>query len=590
MLTSTSRPKVLVCDPIHADGIALLQGQAEVDVIGSPGLTAAELAARIGDYHAVINRSRTSIPAAVIQQGKQLRIIARAGVGLDNIDVAAAAAQGITVVNCPDSTTVSVAEHTLALMLGIAKQLGRSDRGLKAGRWEKSKLNSEELAGKTLGIIGFGRIGREVTKRAKAFDMHVVVNQTRFTPELAQAWQVENVALTELLQRADFVTLHVPLRPANLGLIGAAELALMKPTAYLIHTSRGGIVDEAALLAALDRGQLAGAALDVFVGEPQPDPQLVSHPRVLATPHIAANTEDAQRRAAIMAAEQVLALFQRRSAAETLALRVVEVSKLLPHEFYNPPRVARLAERIVADGLLANPPLVVALPNDERLVVLDGATRTTAFQHLNYPHIVVQVVDPQKEHVQLHTWFHAVRGKNAGELLRLVQSTAGLRLTEMAVEQLPHALWERSALAYLVTADKQGFLLELGENPGDHDWLGVLTDLVRRYGAWGEVERTLEDDIDSLLSQHRDLAGLVVFPQFALDIVMQQVAKGRLLPAGITRFVVPGRILRLNVPLAVLASNEPIVKKREWLDKLVEAKLAQRALRYYQEPVVLLDE
>jgi phosphoglycerate dehydrogenase-like enzyme len=589
--SSTQRPRILVCDPIHPEGIALLQDHADVDVIGEPGLTQAELVARIGDYHGVINRSRTAIPAAVIRQGQQLRIIARAGVGLDNIDVAAAEAQGIEVINVPDATSISVAEHTFALMLGLARHLSQADQGLKAGRWEKNRLEGSELAGKTLGIIGFGRIGREVTKRAKAFEMHVLVNQTRSTPELAQTWQVAQVDLGELLRRADFVTLHVPMRPTNVGLIGDQELALMKPTAYLINTSRGGIVDEAALLAALDQGTIAGAALDVFVGEPRPNRRLTAHPRVLATPHIAASTDDAQRRAARMVAEGVLAAFRRQRAAETLALRVVAVEQLLPHEYHNPERVARLAERVVADGLLANPPLVAPL-DDERYMVLDGATRVTAFRQLGYPHMVVQVVEPGRENLQLHTWFHAIRGSSVEEFVHLVQTTPGLRLTEMPVEGLARALWERGALGYLVTVDQQGFLLEQAQ-PGlreDGSWITPLTELVNRYGEWGEVERTLNNDVTQLRSQHNDLVGLIVFPQFALEIVMGLVARGQLLPAGITRFVVPGRILRLNVPLTVLASNEPLNKKRDWLDRLVQTKLAGRSVRYYEEPVLLLDE
>lgn len=586
-----SPPRLLICDPIHADGVSLLRQQAHVDLIGDPGLTPQELIARINDYDGVITRSRTPISAEVIAHADRLRVIGRAGAGLDNIDVAAAEARNIEVVNCPNATSISVAEHTFALMLGLARRLSRADQGLKAGRWEKAQLEGAELAGKTLGIIGFGRIGREVTRRAKAFEMHVLVNQTRATPELAQMWQVEQVDLGALLRRSDFVTLHVPLRAENVGLIGASELALMQSTAYLINTSRGDIVDEAALIAALDTGQIGGAALDVFVGEPKPNPRLTRHPRVIATPHIAASTVDAQRRAAVQVAEQVLAVLHRRRAAETLALRVVRVEQLLPHEEHNPSRVARLAERIVADGVLANPPVVAPL-GDERYVVLDGATRVTAFRRLGYPHLIVQVVDPARDNVQLHTWRHGVRGPDLQAFLRLARDVRGLRLTEMPASALPHALWERGALGYLVTITGEGFLLEQDSALVEEDgaWITPLTELVNRYGVWGEVERTLVNDVETLRSQHSDLVALVVFPPFAPEVVMRLVSQGRLLPAGITRFIVPGRILRLNAPLAVLAANEPIAPKRDWLDKLVQAKLAGRGVRYYEEPVVLLDE
>ncbi len=588
---STARPRILVCDPIHPDGIALLQQHADVDVIGEPGLTVEQLTERIGAYVAVINRSRTALPAAVIEQGHQLRIIGRAGVGLDNIDIAAAEARGIKVINTPAATSVSVAEHTLALMLGLVRQLSRATQSLLAGRWEKNRIEGVELAGKTLGIIGFGRIGREVTKRAKAFDMHVLVNQTRFTPELAQAWQVEQVDLGELLRRADFVTLHVPLRPSNVGLIGAQELALMKPSAYLINTARGGIVDEVALLAALEQGQVAGAALDVFAGEPKPNPRLIAHERVLATPHIAANTADAQRRAALSIAEAVLDVLKRPRVAETLSLRMVPIEQLLPHEAHNPLRVKRLAERIVADAVVANPPVVAQL-DAERYVVLDGATRVTALRQLGYPHLVVQLVDPARDQVQLFTWFHALRGCTSVELVAAVRSIVGLRVTEMAADQLARALWERGALGYLITTEGQGLLLEADRHAlsDEDEWILPLTDLVDHYGRLCEVERTLSNDLPALRSQYADLAGLVVFPQFAIEIVLKLVGQGRLLPAGITRFVVAGRILRLNVPLTVLASPESLEQKRDWLDRLVQTKLAGRSVRYYQEPVVLLDE
>ncbi|MDQ3826909.1 MAG: ParB N-terminal domain-containing protein, partial [Actinomycetota bacterium] len=279
-----------------------------------------------------------------------------------------------------------------------------------------------------------------------------------------------------------------------------------------------------------------------------------------------------------------------RGAAETLGLRVVPVNMLFPHEYHDPQRVDQLAARITAAGVLANPPLVVAMPDGERYMVLDGATRTAAFQKLGYPHIVVQVVDPQQNNIHLNTWFHAVRGESPPALRDQAHAVAGLRLSERPIDQLAHDLWERGALGYLVTAEREGFLLEHGENPSGADWLDVLTELVDRYGRWGMVERTLVDDVNVLGSQYADLAGLVVFPQFTLDVVLQLVAKGRLLPAGITRFLVSGRILRLNVPLAMLTNDELIAQKQAWLDKLVHTKLAQRAVRQYQEPVMLFDE
>lgn len=302
-MSDTPRPRVLICDPIADAGIVMLQEWATVDT--RPGLSAAELSQIIGDYDGIIVRSATKVRQSVLEKATRLKVIGRAGSGLDNIDTAVASARGITVVNSPDANTLAVAEHTLALMLALARRLPRADWGLKAGRWEKKAFMGTGLAGKILGIVGFGRIGREVAVRARAFDMKILSNQRRFTPELGLAEGVTAVDLLDLLRAADFVTLHVPHTPETAGMIGAEQLALMKPTAFLINTARGGLIDEEALLDALENGRLAGAALDVFASEPAIDSKLAQHERVIATPHIAASTVDAQISAAVTVAEKI---------------------------------------------------------------------------------------------------------------------------------------------------------------------------------------------------------------------------------------------------------------------------------------------
>lgn len=589
-------PRVLICDPIHADGIALLQKHAQVDVVEGAGLTVEELTERVGAYHALINRSRTAIPESVLRSGKQLKIVGRAGVGLDNIDTAVAEELGIAVVNCPDANTVAVAEHTMGLILGLARHIARADQSMKDGQWNKSAFLGCGLAGKTLGLIGFGRIGREVAIRAKAFDMRVLVNQNRLTPELAAEWRIENVDLIELLNQSDFVSMHVPMRPANKNLIDAPELAQMKSSAFLINTSRGGLINEDALLEALDKGQIAGAALDVFVGEPAVRADVSAHPKVLATPHIAASTGAAQQVAALTIAEQILDQFQGQNVADTLSLRIVPVEKVLPHEEYHGPRVERLASRIAEDGILLNPPLVAEVNAGEKYVVLDGATRTTAFKHLGYPHVVVQVVDVERDNVQLHAWAHVARhpkGESAVmDLLSLARKVNGLRLVETPRDELDDVIHQEGVMGYLVTVDGTGYRFELdqaGLGEG-RDWLDVLNDLVAAYGDWGDVERTLERNIQTLRTMYADMVSLVVFPAFAPDMVLRMAAQDRLLPAGITRFVIPGRILRLNAPLDEIISDRPLSAKAKWLDKFVGDKLGDRQVRYYEEPVMILDE
>lgn len=589
-------PRILVCDPIHPDGIDLLRKHAHVDVIEGSGLSTEELAGRVGTYHALINRSRTGIPESVLRQGKDLQIVGRAGVGLDNIDTEVADELGISVVNCPDANTVAVAEHTMGLMLGLARHIAKADRSMKNGRWEKSSFLGSGLAGKTLGLIGFGRIGREVTLRAKAFDMKILVNQNRLTPELATEWRVENVDFPQLLSQSDFVSIHVPMRPANKNLIGVKELAQMQPTAMLINTSRGGIVNEDALLDALNSGQIAGAGLDVFLDEPNVRADIATHPNVLATPHIAASTESAQRVAALTVAKQVLDKFKGQRVSDTLSLRIVPVDIVLPHEAYHGPRVERLASRLVEDNILVNPPLVAEVNSGEKYVVLDGATRTTAFKHLGYPHVVVQVIDAERDNVQLHAWAHVVRNRaeksGSIDFLSLARNIPGLLLIETPREALDDVIHQEGVLGYVVTVEGSGYRLELDQETlaDDRDWLDVMNDLVHQYGEWGDVERTLSRDTEMLSTMYDDMAVLVVFPAFAPDLVLRVASQGRLLPAGITRFVIPGRILRLNAPLSKMINEEPLSAKAEWLDEFVAEKVGDRQVRYYEEPVMILDE
>ncbi|GIU91429.1 MAG: hypothetical protein KatS3mg011_0335 [Acidimicrobiia bacterium] len=231
------RPRVLVCDPIAEEGLDLLRRHFDVDVV--PGLPPSELAERVSEYEALVVRSSTRVDREVIERGERLKVVARAGSGLDNIDVEAALAHGVDVINSPDATTVAVAELTIGLILALARRIVVADAALKQGRWEKRALIGTNLAGKTLGVVGFGRIGRAVATRARAFGMRIVTNQRRPTPELYLEAGVEPLDLYDLLAQSDFVTLHVPLRDDTKHLIGRRELRTMKPTAYLVNTSRG---------------------------------------------------------------------------------------------------------------------------------------------------------------------------------------------------------------------------------------------------------------------------------------------------------------------------------------------------------------
>jgi len=300
--------KILITDGLSEAGLALLQSAG--DVIINPRISPAELLEVLPDYQALVVRSRTKVTRAVIEAGRQLKVIGRAGVGVDNIDVEAAVERGITVVNSPLAATTAVAELTLGLMLALARQLPRADATMKVEKWEKSAFMGSELSGKTLGLAGVGRIGSKVALLAKAFGMKVIGFDPYIDDEALQARGVTPVTFGGVLEGADYLSLHLPLTADTHGLISQAELSLMKKGAYLICAARGGVVDESALIAALDSGHLAGAALDVFTSEPPPAGGIAEHPNVIATPHIGAQTMEAQARAGVAIAEEVVAVLQ----------------------------------------------------------------------------------------------------------------------------------------------------------------------------------------------------------------------------------------------------------------------------------------
>jgi D-3-phosphoglycerate dehydrogenase len=297
--------RILVTEKIAAEGIESLRGQAEVDV--RLDLDKAALLEVIGDYDALVVRSATKVTADVIAAGTRLRAIGRAGTGVDNIDVPAATERGIIVVNAPASNSVAVAELTIGLLIALARNIPRGYVSLQDGKWERSKLVGWEVRGKTLGLVGLGRIGAEVARRARAMQMEVIAYDPVVSFDRAESLGVTLLPLDELLSRSDIVSLHVPLTDNTRGLIGADALARMKPGACVINASRGGIVDEAALLEAIEAGRIGGAALDVFSAEPLPgDSPLLGNPKIIPLPHLGASTAEAQTHAGTEVADGVL--------------------------------------------------------------------------------------------------------------------------------------------------------------------------------------------------------------------------------------------------------------------------------------------
>ena len=298
--------KVLACDGIDPAAIRLVR-EAGHEVVETKGLAAPDLLTALKGVQALMVRSATKVTAEVLAGAPDLRVVVRAGTGLDNVDRAAAEARGVIVRNTPDANTVSVAEHTFAMLLALERHVAAAAADLRSGRWEKSRYQGRELAGRTLGVIGFGRIGRAVARRAHAFGMPVLVFDEHISRGPDGFEWVRHVYLETLLREADVVTLHLPLTPRTRHLLSAREFALMKKDAVLVNASRGGVVDEAALAAALGSGALRAAAVDVFEREPAPaDHPLLRLPNVLALPHLGASTVEAQRRAGTDAAAALL--------------------------------------------------------------------------------------------------------------------------------------------------------------------------------------------------------------------------------------------------------------------------------------------
>lgn len=328
-----SRPRVLVKEQIAESGIELLKEHFDVDLGFEMGPE--ELAEQIGGYEAILIRSATKLTAELIERAERLRVIGRAGTGVDNVDIPAATKRGIIVANAPESNSVAAAEHTLALALALCRNVARADASLSAGRWERSNFKGSELYGKTLGVVGFGRIGQLVARRAQGFEMEVIAFDKFVSAERFRELGVEGVgALDELLARADLVTLHVPKTPETVNLIDADAISRMKPGARIVNCARGELVDLDAVLAGLESGRLGGVALDVFPSEPFTEHPLFGRDDVVVTPHLGASTAEAQDRAGTVTAEQVTAALTGgvvTNAVNIVPIRPEEMEALAPY-------------------------------------------------------------------------------------------------------------------------------------------------------------------------------------------------------------------------------------------------------------------
>lgn len=298
--------RILLTDGLAETGKAILN-EKNISFDDQNGIEPGALLDCIENYDALIVRGRTKVTKEVLTKASNLKVVGRCGVGVDNIDLAAAKEKGVTVVNAPVATTVAVAEHAMALMLAMVREITKADAGLKTGVWYKKEIKGTELNGKTLGVIGFGHIGSTVGKYARAFGMEVIAHDLIASDDQIKDHGGEPVSLDELFSRADVITLHVPLTDSTRHMINEQAIAKMKDGVRIISAARGGVIDEDALLQALESGKVASAALDVFEKEPPKDSLLVKHPKLIATPHIGGETKEAQRRAAVDIVNEVLA-------------------------------------------------------------------------------------------------------------------------------------------------------------------------------------------------------------------------------------------------------------------------------------------
>ena len=342
----TPRPSVLSPEKLSADGLALLR--ASLDVDERQGLSPEQLLDIIPQYDALLVRSETKVTASLLGAAKRLKVVARAGVGVDNVDVPAATKLGIVVVNSPSGNIGAAAEHTVALLMAMARHIPDACASLKAGKWERSRLVGVELEGRTIGIIGLGKVGLLVARLARGLGMNVTALDPYASPAVAAAANVDLVtSLSELLPLSDFLTIHTPLIASTKGMISTTELSQMKPGSRILNVARGGTIDEVALLAALDSGHIAGAAIDVFTTEPpMRDPlssaaKLIAHPRCIATPHLGASTVEAQENVSIDVCEQVLQIL-----AGDLPRSAVNAPLILPAEYKTLQPFVRLVEKM----------------------------------------------------------------------------------------------------------------------------------------------------------------------------------------------------------------------------------------------------
>ncbi|HEY0116030.1 MAG TPA: phosphoglycerate dehydrogenase [Allosphingosinicella sp.] len=492
-------PKVLISDKMDPEAARIFR-EAGVEVDERPGLTKDELKAVIGGYDGLAIRSATKVTADLLEAARRLKVIGRAGIGVDNVDIAAATARGIVVMNTPFGNSITTAEHAVALMFALARELPAADASTQAGRWEKYRFMGVELTGKILGLIGCGNIGSIVADRALGLKMRVIAFDPFLTAERALDLGVEKVELDQLLARADFITLHTPLTDQTRNILSAANLAKTKRGVRIVNCARGGLIDEAALKAGLDSGHIAGAALDVFVEEPANENELFGTPGLVATPHLGASTTEAQVNVALQVAEQMSDFLIRGSVTNALnmpSLTAEEAPRLKPY-MQLAERLGSLVGQLAHGGLAAisiETEGAAAELNQKPIssAVLAGLMRvhSDTVNMVNAPFLAkergidVREVRHDREG-DYHTLIRVAVKTEAGE--RSVAGTlfgnAAPRLVNLFGVNVEAEL--DGDMIYIVNEDKPGFIGSLGSTLGEAG-VNIATFHLGRRAAGGEA-------------------------------------------------------------------------------------------------------
>jgi D-3-phosphoglycerate dehydrogenase / 2-oxoglutarate reductase len=506
--------RVLISDKMDPKAAAVFCERG-IEVDEKPGLSPDELAAMIGDYDGLAIRSATKVTKAILDAGDRLKVVGRAGIGFDNVDIAAATARGVVVMNTPFGNSITTAEHAIALMFALARQLPEADASTQAGKWEKNRFMGVEVTGKALGLIGAGNIGSIVAARALGLRMKVVAFDPFLTPERAIEMGVEKVELEELLARADFITLHTPLTDQTRGILSRENLAKTKAGVRIVNCARGGLIDEAALKDGLDSGHIAGAALDVFETEPARDSPLFGTPGFISTPHLGASTSEAQVNVAIQVAEQMsdfLLLGGVSNAINMPSLSAEEAPRLRPYMALAE-KLGRLIGQVVGEDVRSIDVEVEGAAAELNMKPITGAVLAglmgTYSQSVNMVNAPVLAKERGLD-------LREIRHDREGDYHTLVAVTAHTEAGERRVEgtlfgnraprlvkifDIPVEAELNGQMIYIVNTDQPGFIGALGTMLGQHD-VNIATFNLGRRKEGGEAVAlvSVDDPITSELS------------------------------------------------------------------------------------------